>query len=65
MLPEENEEQVSKFLATYPMFELIPLADIFPNLAETTHSDFLSLTPARHDTDGFFAAVLRRKPEAS
>ncbi len=64
MLPEENEEQVSKFLTTYPMFELIPLADVSPNLAATTQSDFLSLTPARHDTDGFFAAVLRRKPEA-
>jgi 16S rRNA (cytosine967-C5)-methyltransferase len=47
LLPEENELQVDEFLKTHADFE--------------RSRDYLKLTPAEHDTDGFFAAVLTRK----
>lgn len=59
LLGEENEAQVTAFLAAHPAFRVIPLRDIAPDLP-SAQADYLSLTPARHDTDGFFAAVLTR-----
>jgi 16S rRNA (cytosine967-C5)-methyltransferase len=47
LLPEENEAQVIDFLARHPDFLVA--------------GDYLSLSPARHGTDGFFAAVLERR----
>lgn len=60
MLPEENEAQVEAFIAAHPDFHVVRLAEAAPQLTDSTHPDYLSLTPARHDTDGFFAAVLQR-----
>jgi 16S rRNA (cytosine967-C5)-methyltransferase len=60
MLPEENEEQVAAFLAEHPAFHVVPLREVAPQLMDSAHPDYLSLTPARHDTDGFFAAVMQR-----
>lgn len=57
MLPEENEMQVEAFLAAHPDFKLKPAKDIVDIKGVT---DYLKLTPAQHDTDGFFAAVLMR-----
>ncbi|MGD9914785.1 MAG: RsmB/NOP family class I SAM-dependent RNA methyltransferase [Rhizobiaceae bacterium] len=67
LLTEENEEQVAGFLAAHPAFHVIPLSEAAPQLTDSGligqgHPDYLSLTPARHDTDGFFAAVLQREP---
>jgi 16S rRNA (cytosine967-C5)-methyltransferase len=64
MLPEENEEQVAAFLAAHPAFQVVPLRAAAPQLTGSAHPDLLSLTPARHDTDGFFAAVMQRNAEA-
>ena len=64
MLPEENEEQVAAFLAAHPAFRAVPLHEAAPLLTNSTHPDYLSLTPARNDTDGFFAAVMQREAEA-
>lgn len=61
LLPEENEAQVEAFLAGHPEFRVMPLGEIAPQIADSAHPDFLSLTPARHDTDGFFAAVMVRE----
>lgn len=61
MLPEENEEQVAAFLAVHPAFRVVPLHEAAPQITNSAHSDYLSLTPARHDTDGFFAAVMQRE----
>lgn len=61
LLPEENEAQVGAFLATTPGFRLVPLAEVAPELAAKLGGETLSLTPARHNTDGFFAAVLTRE----
>ncbi|CDX28396.1 Fmu (Sun) domain protein [Mesorhizobium plurifarium] len=61
MLSEENEEQVSAFLPAHPAFRAVPLREVAPQLTSSAHSDYLSLTPARNDTDGFFAAVMQRE----
>jgi 16S rRNA (cytosine967-C5)-methyltransferase len=62
ILPQENENRVAAFLATHPEFRVTPLHDVAPHLTDSAHPDHLSLTPARHATDGFFAAVLHRVP---
>ena len=62
MLSEENETQVMHFLARHPGFSLVPLARAWPfDGAPPCPGDFLALTPARHGTDGFFAAVLEQE----
>ena len=48
------------FLASHPEFQVVPLREVAPQLTDSAHPDYLSLTPARHDTDGFFAAALQR-----
>jgi 16S rRNA (cytosine967-C5)-methyltransferase len=61
LLEEENEAQVTGFLFRHPAFRIVPLAQAWPLDAPPPNSgDFLSLTPARHGTDGFFTAVLER-----
>ena len=65
LLPAENEDQITAFLARHADFTLLPLARTWPFAAEAPMGgDFLALTPARHGTDGFFAAVLERAPAA-
>ena len=62
LLAEENQDQVVRFLAEHPDFELI---DAAPLLAARTplqiEGPYLSLRPDVHQTDGFFAAVMERK----
>jgi 16S rRNA (cytosine967-C5)-methyltransferase len=61
LLQEENEAQVMRFLARHPDFALVPLSRAWPfDNAVPCGGDFLALTPARHGTDGFFAAVLEQ-----
>jgi 16S rRNA (cytosine967-C5)-methyltransferase len=65
LLPAENEDQVDAFVTRHPDFAVVPLAEAWP--AETPppgDGPFLSLTPLRHDTDGFFGAVLQRAGKA-
>jgi 16S rRNA (cytosine967-C5)-methyltransferase len=71
LLPAENEDQITSFTDTHPEFDVLPLAEAWPlDTAPPGPGPFLSLTPMRHDTDGFFGAVLQRraappKPEAA
>jgi 16S rRNA (cytosine967-C5)-methyltransferase len=65
LLPEENEAQVAVFLAAHPDFQVVPLSEAAPQLTDSAHPDYLSVTPARHGTDGFFAAVLQREAAAT
>ena len=65
LLPVENEARVATFLAAHPAFRLVPLPEAAPQLAITSRGDCLSLTPAQHGTDGFFAAVLQRVAEVT
>jgi 16S rRNA (cytosine967-C5)-methyltransferase len=50
LLPDENEKQIEKFLAAHPEFSLASCG--------LNGADFLSLSPAQHGTDGFFAAAM-------
>ncbi|HXF78098.1 MAG TPA: RsmB/NOP family class I SAM-dependent RNA methyltransferase [Usitatibacter sp.] len=63
LLPEENEDIVTQFLAAHPDFEIVPASEVLerqgvkiPGMGE-----YLRLSPHVHDTDGFFAAVMQRR----
>jgi 16S rRNA (cytosine967-C5)-methyltransferase len=59
LLTEENEDIVSAFLAAHPEFRLMPAGEVLAaQRIELEMGDTLRLDPARHGTDGFFAAVL-------
>ncbi len=61
LLPDENERQVEAFLLRHPEFSAVPLAETWTLDAPVPGpGPYLSLTPRRHGTDGFFAAVLQR-----
>jgi 16S rRNA (cytosine967-C5)-methyltransferase len=68
VLPDENTEQVDAFLKDRSDFQIVSTKEAWvaaglPGDALPSadgRSDSLLLTPARHDTDGFFIAVLRR-----
>ena len=55
ILKEEDEDQIKKFLEEFGNFELQKIE------LRNYRGDFLRLTPLRNDTDGFFAAVMRKK----
>lgn len=65
---EENERTVDAFLAQNSDFKAVPISQQWENsklkpLIQPTWStdqNYLQLTPARHDTDGFFVAVMTR-----
>jgi len=71
LLPEENGRQIDRFLAGPGRgWRLIPPAEIWASVADgpppvAAGAPCLTLTPARHGTDGFFCAVLERPPEPS
>jgi 16S rRNA (cytosine967-C5)-methyltransferase len=64
LLPEEDDAQVARFLAEHPDFSPVPLAAAWEGArlpgAPPGEGPHLLMTPARHGTDGFFAAVLKR-----
>ncbi len=55
LLNEENEEQIEKFLKKHNEFKIQPINE---NMGIGT--PFMKLTPYKHKTDGFFAAILER-----
>ncbi len=58
LLPAENRAIVDAFLAEHPEFKRIPAANLLPDPALDEGGDML-LSPARHGSDGFYAAVLQ------
>ena len=58
LFAEENEDRVSAFLAEAPAFTVLQASGVADRFL--TPEGFLRLTPQSADTDGFFAAVLRR-----
>jgi 16S rRNA (cytosine967-C5)-methyltransferase len=62
ILEDENEKVIERFLAERDDFVRVPVKEIWGRAPAETMGDGLSLRvyPHRHDTDGFFAAVLRR-----
>ncbi len=62
VLPEENGEQISRFLASHPDFVLSPLPADFDERFKAHYTDTgLQLLPHRDGVEGFFIARLRRK----
>jgi 16S rRNA (cytosine967-C5)-methyltransferase len=68
ILPEENGAQVQAFLARHPGFAITPFAEVWrraigtaPPVSAGGPQGALTLTPARHGTDGFFVCVLERR----
>ncbi len=66
LFQEENEDQIRNFLATHDDFELVPLEDAWADAGLTTKAPessggMMRLSPKQSGTDGFFAAILRRK----
>jgi 16S rRNA (cytosine967-C5)-methyltransferase len=70
LFQEENADQVDGFLKAHPDFVLVPgrkawtdaMAHLGGDAAYPGDGDTLVLTPARHGTDGFFVAVMEKKP---
>lgn len=62
LLPEENEAIVAAFLAEHEGWSLLDVGELLrqAQVALDVSSPYLRLTPSRHHTDGFFAAVLAR-----
>ena len=62
LLEEENEAIINAFLASHEDFRLIPCADVLARqgIAIPGCEAYLQLWPHRHDTDGFFGAILER-----
>ncbi len=55
VLKEEDDDQIEKFLKKFPNFELQKVR------LKNYSGDFLRLTPFRHNTDGFFAAAMKKE----
>ncbi|MFT8722272.1 MAG: RsmB/NOP family class I SAM-dependent RNA methyltransferase [Acetobacter malorum] len=62
VLRAENASQVEAFLTRHPDFQLVP-SDSTALPESLRGTSMFSLTPHQNETDGFFAAVLERKPE--
>ena len=61
LLRGENEAQVDGFLARNAGFRVVSVSQVWGLAAPVPCDDpYLVLTPHRHGTDGFFAAVLER-----
>ena len=63
LAPEENQLQAEAFVAAHPDFTLLPVSKVWAEIAATpapSEDPYLQLSPARHGTDGFFAAVFER-----
>ena len=64
LLPEENDDQVAAFLARRPDFARCDMAELWrETIGTAAPSDAVgdgtvTLTPARHGTDGFFVGVM-------
>src|SRR5204862_7643242 len=62
VLRSESEQVIERFLAERPDFAPMPLKEIWgkERALPLGGGTVLRLYPQQHDTDGFFAAVLRR-----
>jgi 16S rRNA (cytosine967-C5)-methyltransferase len=63
VLPEENEDRVTAFLARTEGFEARPATADPALTARLTSEGYLRLSPRTSATDGFFVAVLERRKD--
>ncbi len=64
LLPDENERVVDTFLQKNTSFSAVPLSDVWEKTIggpPPSSGPWLRLSPAKHGTDGFFAAVMQLK----
>lgn len=65
ILPEENEKQIESFLQRNEQFEVFDINEAWPEDSKPPcKGPYMRLTPLQHNTDGFFAAILRRQSES-
>ena len=60
---DENEAVISQFLKSQDQFRVVPVRNVWSNMLDgpcPALGDFLSLSPARHNTDAVFVAILER-----
>jgi len=66
ILPSENEDRVAAFLDSHRDFAVMPVADVWREVLGSeppmTHSHFFHASPFSTQTDGFFTAVLQKRP---
>jgi 16S rRNA (cytosine967-C5)-methyltransferase len=65
LLPCENQGQIEQFLKNISNFEVVPVDKIWDKArpeSSGASAPYLSLTPHQDGVDGFFAAVLERRP---
>lgn len=65
VLPEEDEDRVTAFLARRPDFAVRPVPAPAELASHLTAQGYLRLTPLSSDTDGFFVAVLEKTPTSN
>jgi 16S rRNA (cytosine967-C5)-methyltransferase len=61
VMPEENEAVIADFLSRHGDFRCIPPPAVIPP-SMVTEEGFFKTRPDRHGTDGFFGAILMKKP---
>jgi 16S rRNA (cytosine967-C5)-methyltransferase len=66
VLPCENEDPISKFLAGSSDFRIRPARDTWQELHKKAvpsgMGDYFHATPLKTGTDGFFCVILERRP---
>lgn len=62
LLAEENDAVVDAFLAAHPQFVPLPADAALARQGIELPGERLRLLPHRHGSDGFFAAILERRP---
>jgi 16S rRNA (cytosine967-C5)-methyltransferase len=64
LFAEENEHQVQTFLKDHDNFKIIPIEQVWSESEMQNDcpvaGDYMRLTPAQHQTDGFFACIMER-----
>jgi len=58
--PQESTELIKQFLIAYPEYEYAPLPGERARWRALMRGEQLSINPAEHGTDGFFAVRLLR-----
>ena len=67
LLAAENEQAIGAFLERHPGYRVVPVDQVWASVLPgrcPVDGPYLRLSPARHGTDGFFAAILEAAPKA-
>ena len=62
ILPEENQDQINWFCGKFNNFSIMSIKETREKLFNSTYpskNEFIQLSPAQTNTDGFFCAILK------